>query len=868
MDSRIPDSPPGEAAAPAAGAAPTLRLPGDAAPLAYRASLEVDPAATSFGGHIEIDVDVKRDLDQLWLNAQALTIEKAVLRRGGVETPLVAAAQPRNFVALRGAVPAGSATLVIDYKGVQDVGLSNGMGRYTDSGDWYVVTHFEPSDARRVFPSFDEPAFKVPWQLDLTVPAGMTGLTNTSVEREETLPDGRRRFRFRQTRPLPSYLIAIAVGPFETVDAGATRTGVPTRIVVPRGRAGDARSAAAEVGKVLAYLEDYTGIPYGYDKLDHVAVPGTQRGAMEHPGLVTYGPRWLLIREGESVAALRGQVGIVAHELAHQWFGNLVTTAWWDDLWLNEAFATWLTPKTIAALYPQMDGAVEPVSARAVALAADSLATARQIRQPITVDADMRAAFDRITYSKGATVIRMFERWIGPEAFQKAARDYLRAHADKNATGADFLAALDRAAEGKQGVGAAFATFLDQPGVPLVAMELRCQAGGQASLALSQSRYAPAGAAPSTGQPLWQVPICVAVPDGKGRKTHCTLLTQATGELPLGEGCPAWVLPNVDGAGYYLSKLAAEPLAALLDRGWARLSQVERLAALGDLEILVDGGQVELGALLALLPRLGRGDAHVLDVAIKRLDKLAPFATDRDAFARLVRATLGPAGKRIGWLPRRKEKMAEARLRGDLMSLLAVEGQDPAARSRAVALARDWLADHRKVPESLWTPVLQSAVRAAGPEMVPALRARLRDEPDRIAQRAIYQALAKTIDRDLQRQNLELTLAVDPIPPEMVQLLSAPIEIEGQLGLAAFVRTNADELLRRLPEDYRGALINAAVCDAGQRDEMATFMKEKLATIPRVGPRPVNQKIEWMDQCIARRAAHESALAAFLAAKK
>ena len=868
QDRPIASGPNGHEPAPSApaGAAPTLRLPDDAAPLRYRASLEVDPKATSFRGHIEIDVTMKRAVDQLWLNAQDLVIDKAVLRQGQREVQLAATPQPRSFVALRGAIATGEATLVLDYTGKQDVSFSNGMGRYTDSGDWYVVTHFEPDDARRVFPCFDEPSYKVPWQLDLTVPAGMMGLSNTPVDKEESLADGRKHIQFRATRPLPSYLIAIAVGPFATVDAGKTRSGVPTRIVVPRGRADDAGTAATEANKVLAFLEDYTGIPYDYGKLDHVVVPGTQRGAMEHPGLVTYGPRWLLIRKRESVAALRGQVGIVSHELAHQWFGNLVTTAWWDDLWLNEAFATWMAPKVIEVTHPEMDGAIEPVNGRNTALLADTLASARKIRQPITVETDMRAAFDRITYSKGATVIRMFERWIGKEAFQKAVREYLKTHADKNATAADFLAALGKVTD--KPVGPAFASFLDQAGVPEIAMELDCASG--ARLKLTQKRYVPAGAAQVSGDPVWQVPVCVAVPDGKGRKEHCTLLAGKQGEIALGDRCPAWVLPNADGAGYYLARLPAEQLTALFRSGWSKLERIERLAVLSDLGIQVDGGQAEVSVLLALLPRLSSSnDPYLIDVAIDRLERLGRVvpAEQKEAFARLVRATVGAAGKRIGWTPRPKEKIAEARLRGKLMPLLAVEGQDRAARQRALALAREWMTDHGKVAESMWSPVLQSAVRSDPKEIVPALIVRLGDEQDRVARRAIYQALARAPEGEQYRQALELALAGDPIPPEMVQLFSTPEEPDRQADLFAFVRDHADDLVRRFPEQFQTALV-AAVCDPKHRDEVARFLEQRIAPLPEVGKLSVTQKIEWMDQCIARRATQSAALAAALAKGK
>jgi alanyl aminopeptidase len=464
----------------------------------------------------------------------------------------------------------------------------------------------------------------------------------------------------------------------------------------------------------------------------------------------------------------------------------------------------------------------------------------------------------------------MFERWIGPEKFQKAVRAYLTAHADGNASAADFLAALDKEA-GDKPVGAAFASFLDQPGVPEISMELSCPSGGPATLKLSQRRYLPAGAARVSGEQSWQVPVCVAVPDGAKRATHCTLLAGATGELALGKACPAWVAPNVDGAGYYLASLSPESLAALLERGWSRLSRIERVALLGDLEMMVDGGKSDVGTLLALLPRLGASrDPFLIDVAVGRLEKLARLAApeQREALARLVRDTLGRTGKRIGWSSRRREKVAEARLRGDLMSLLAVEGQDPAARDRAAALARDWLADHRKVPDSLWVPVLKSAVRASPKETVPALLARLPEEQDRIAQRAMYQALAHVADEAQQRKLLELLLTVDPIPPEMVHLLASnPAELERQAALFDFVREHADELLRRLPEDYHRDLV-MIVCDAGRRDQVASFLRSRLEPLPEIGTLAVAQKIEAMDQCIARRAAQAPALAGFLSGKK
>ncbi len=841
---------------------PTLRLPDDAAPQRYRASLEIDPAATTFRGHIEIDVSIRRAGDVLWLNGQDLTIQRASLRRDGGETALQPDVLPRNFIALRGAIAPGDATIVIDYTGKQDASLSNGMQKTPDGGDDYVVTHFEPIGARRVFPSFDEPAYKVPWQLELTVPAADAALTNTAIDSEQTLPDGRRRVKFKATRPLPSYLIAVAVGRFETVDAGTNRSGVPMRIVVPRARGGEAKYAAGEVGKVLAALEDYTGIPYPYDKLDHIVVPASSGGAMEHPGLVTYGARWLLIPDGESAAMRRGHVGIVAHELAHQWFGDLVTTAWWDDLWLNEAFATWLAPKVIEAIHPEMDGALEPVQIRANALASDVLASARRIRQPITSDADMSAAFDGITYQKGATVIRMFEHWIGPDAFQRAARRYLHAHADKAAVASDFLAELDR--ETGKPIGAAMSTFLDQAGVPQIDMELRCEPNQPASLHLAQHRYVAAKTAAASG-PLWQVPICVRA-EGE-TQPRCTLLAQQAGELALGAKCPAWIEPNVDGVGYYVPHLSADLTGKLTRDGWAQLSRGERLALAGDLAILVDGGQADLGVVLDLLPRLAGDDPYLVEQAAGRLAGLSRLVADgqRGAFAQLVRELLASQGKRLGWEPRPSDSVADARLRARVMTLLADDGADATARDQAVALAKKWLADPKSLPESLWGSVLTSALRASPQEMFAALVERAGKERNRVAQRTIYGVLAQVRDRELYTRALALVLDGDLTAEKISVLRSWPDAFALQAARLDFLRAHQDELVKRLPHDHRGALL-ASVCDASRRDDAAKYLAG-LASLPEIGELVIKQVTESMDLCIARRAAHEPALARFLAGR-
>ena len=846
---------------------PTLRLPDLAAPRAYRVALEVDPAQTTFRGRAELDLSVKRTTDTIWLNAQDLTIQRAVLRRGGADTPLEATVLPRNFMSLRAPapIPAGDATIVVEYTGKQEEGFSHGLRRRRDRDDWYVVTQFEALGARRAFPSFDEPGWKVPFTIELVVPAELAAFSNAPVEREEATADGKKRVVFAPTAALPTYLIALAVGPFETVDAGTSRSGVPMRIIVPRGKTAEADYAAREVGKVLAVLEDYTGIPYPYAKLDHIAVPGSSGGAMEHPGLITYGHRFLVIPKHESELMRRAHVGIVAHELGHQWFGNLVTHAWWDDIWLNESFATWVEPWTIDAVHPEMRGERDHANDRASALAADELSTARRIRQPITDEAAIENAFDRITYAKGASVLRMFERWLGREAFQKGIRAYLERHAGGNATAADFLRAMDEAT-GKP-FAAAMSTFLDQAGVPELSMSLACEPGETAYLALSQRRQVPLGAAPAEGDPLWQIPVCVAVPGTNGREDRCTLLTTKKTRLPLGDTCPAWIVPNVDAAGYYRARLDSTLLAGVRGPAWEQMTRLERMAVVDDLYSGAVDGEVPVETMFELLPRLaGSDDSQLVSYAADWLYTIAPLVTDaqRPAFEKLVRDTFGHVRK-VGWLPRKGESVDQASMRYYL-PLLGMEGADPHVRKEAVKLARAWLRDHTKVPPTQWASVLEVAITAEPKAMFDALVAALETERDLSAQKAIYTALAHVPDPELHERALSLLLATDTITSERLALLWGRNRPADQIARFELVKQNFDALQGKLSRDFLPSL-GVTVCDAGRRDEVVEFLRGKIAPLPKVGEIGIAQKIERIDQCIAQRAALAAPIAAYLSAK-
>src|SRR5437016_5535899 len=391
---------------------PNLRLGNEAHPTAYSAELVVVPERSNFTGHITIELVLAKRASFFWLHGHGLTVTNAYLEQQGRQIPAQPVIGGEEFLGFELQQPArtGKANLFISYSGSMSDKDFSGLFRRQEDGQWYAATQMEATWARRVFPCFDEPAFKVPWRLAVHVRREHTALANAPVVSETDEPGGMKCVRFAQTRPLPSYLVAAAVGPFEAVDLGRVgRKKTPVRIFTPKGRTNEATFAATAIPHLLRRLEDYYDIPYPYEKLDHLAVPQFPE-AMENGGLIVHGDTLLLSPPNrETIGFKRFCADVCAHEMAHQWFGDLVTMAWWDDIWLNEAFATWITPKIVDGWKPEWRSSLDQLQGTFYAAGADSLVNARRIRQPIESAPDIDNAFDGITYNKGAAVLGMFE---------------------------------------------------------------------------------------------------------------------------------------------------------------------------------------------------------------------------------------------------------------------------------------------------------------------------------------------------------------------------------------------------------------------------------------------------------------------------
>jgi alanyl aminopeptidase len=557
-------------------AAPSFRLPDTARPTRYVLDMTIVASEPSFHGVMTIGLQLKQQTKFIWLNQKGLTIRQVKVRTEGGAYQSAQWETPDEFlkVELPAAMGPGKVDLNIAYDGMLNDKSSVGPYRKKAGDDWYVYTSFTPIDARRAFPCFDEPGYKAPWQLTLHVKRSDVAVTNGPEVSSADEANGMKRVVFKETQPLASEVVAFAVGPFDVVDAGvAGEKHIPVRIITPRGRAAEAGPAKAATAELLPREEAYTGIAYPWDKLDHIAVLDLPFGATENPGLITYRANELLSPVAtDTPRRVRAMRETMAHEMAHQWFGNLVTQAWWDDTWLAEGFATWMAAKVEDKDLPQDERGLAMVEARDRIMAIDAKGK-RPVRLEMHSRAETEDVYDGMVYQKGAATLKMVEDWVGPEAFQRGIRRYLREHAMGNATTAD----LEKDIEEETGVNVApvMDGMLNRIGYPVMQFKLE---GGK--LMVDQE--------PTDGGGPWEMPVCLHVEDAK---RTCQVIDTTHAEIPMAEpptagagrrSRQAWVWTNAYGSGYYRSVFDTKMRDAVVDRGYPELSEQERLALLVD----------------------------------------------------------------------------------------------------------------------------------------------------------------------------------------------------------------------------------------------------------------------------------------------
>jgi len=869
----------------AAETKPELRLPDSVAPTSYALELILDPAKDDFSGLISIQIDVRQPVRTIWLNAAGISVAEASTKRAGKTITAHAAPSGEDFLAVEFPtdIPKGAAELTIRYRAkLHQKDASGAFGR-EDNGNKYIYTQFESTDARDAFPCFDEPSYKVPWQLTLHVPLGATAVSNTPITSESKSAPG-KTYVFEKTKPLPSYLVTFAVGPFEYVAAGkAGKNRFPVRIVVPKGHASEAKYAAEVTAEILTRLEHYFGIPFPYEKSDQVAIPITSGfGAMENPGMVTYGQTMILSDPArDTTNRQRDYASTAAHELAHQWFGDLVTTAWWNDIWLNEAFATWMEQKLLAEWKPEWETRVDDLTAKSFAEQSDSLVSARKIRQEIKRKEDINSAFDAITYQKGAAVIGMFESYLGAAEFRKGVQSYLRQYAFRNATAPEFLDAIS-SSSGKN-ITKAFSTFLDQGGVPVVSASLDCRQDPPI-LRLEQQRSLPLGApAPSTAQQTWNIPVCVRSESAAGGvENSCLLMDQPKQDMKLSaKGCPAWVQLNANASGYYQVDYRGDLLPKLTSPGVEqRLNPAERVDLLANALSISSDGRLPVSQELELV-NVFHADSNrfVVEAALNN-------ATDRGGhgffarqwlpaslqpnYQRFIQSNFGARAHEIGWFPRSGEPEDIGLLRPQLLHDVATYGADRQLAQQARGLADKWLEDRSAVDPNLVESVLRTAGYYGDKGLIDRYLAAFKKTGERQVRLEIQTAMRDFRDPAAIDAAMHAVLAGDVPLMEGGSLL---IVFAGQSSDATrkmpleFVKAH-DELLKNNTGGIFafGRLVPSvgiSICDSESRDEFKNFFEPRVDQLPG-GRLRLSKTLESIDVCIAINTAQLPSLEAFL----
>src|SRR4051794_9549806 len=670
-------------------------------PINYSIELRPDAESLALPGVEVIDIEVREPTARLTLNAVNTTFASVTVDGGAVraDVALDAATETATFTFAQ-PLAAGAHRLRIEFT-AQINKFDRGfffVDYPTDSGVKRLLSSkLEPAEARRIFPCWDEPAFKASIALAVRVPRALVAVGNMPAVTEEPLEPNLKNVSFAPTPKMSTYLFVLTVGELERITAEAE--GVTIGVVATTGKAAKGQFALDSAVKLLAWFNDYFGVKYPLPKLDLIAVPGGFGGAMENWGGITFFESRLLFDPATNPdSARRGIFSIIAHEMAHQWFGDLVTMAWWDNLWLNEGFATWMATKAAEQFYPQWQSWLNGYGAKQFAMALDARRTSHPIQQPIANESEAMIAFDAITYNKGQALIRMLENYLGEAAFRDGIRAYMTAHAYGNTTTADLWQALESAAH--KPVAGIAASFTEQDGVPLIKAETNCR-GNDQRLTLRQNRFviAPAGAA---GLPPrdWQVPV--AVGSLGGTQSRDVVLLEGAIEIPA-RSCGEPVKVNSGDIGYYRVEYGPVNGAALA-KSMPRMSAADRVNFLADSWAMVAAGRAEPSSYLTLISSVSADDRRpVWDQVITVLTTLNRLARDRaeqPAVQRYARATLRPVFDRLGWEGSGSGDDDDTLLRASLIRVLGEFGDEEIIAGAKRRFA-GFLQDLKSLPSAL-----------------------------------------------------------------------------------------------------------------------------------------------------------------------
>ncbi|HEX6096493.1 MAG TPA: M1 family metallopeptidase [Thermoanaerobaculia bacterium] len=830
----------------AATAVLAQQLPRSVLPTHYELTFTPDFASDRFDGEAVIHVIVSEPVKEVVLHAVAL--EFLETRIDG-QTAAVTMDKGLARLAVAETLSPGPATIRIRYRGTLNRNL-RGLYLGEANGKKYASTQMQATDAREAFPSFDEPELKATFAITAIVDDGHIAISNGAQLSDTPGPSpGKHTVRFATTPRMSTYLVALTIGDFQCVrdEAG----GIPVRICGTADKMPLAKFAMDTTKFVLPWFNEYYGIRYPFGKLDQTGVADFRAGAMENAGAILYRDLYLFGDEAHSTqSSLRFKAYVVSHEIAHMWFGDIVTMRWWDDIWLNEGFATWAAAKPLAKMHPEWKVPLRELDTTANAMGADSLRTSRKIRQAASTPDEIAELFDGIAYEKTAAVLRMIESLIGEEAMRKGVSSYLRRHAWGNTTYHDFAEAIREASS--QPVDAILASFVEQPGVPLLRVSSTCE-NGETLLAVQQERYFDDPVDRSGADQRWTLPVCF----GSGGTKECRVIRERSETLRV-RGCGAPLFVNAGGSGYYV----VEHSPAMLDAvtaSIATLDPAEKVVLLRDEWMLVRSARRPVGSYLALVEALrGEREPIVVADAISKfpfLRETIATAEDRPAFEKWVRAYVQPIVKALGWSPKPGESSDDRDLRAEALSTLLVAGNDLSVAREARRLVERDLTGKPGLDPQLREALIALAAREGDAALYDRYLKARRNAATPDDQYLFMFALGRFRDPALRQRAFEWAVSDEMRNQDAGMLLNRIINAPSAADRAAawrWVEENWPRIQKKIPEPMQGDVMGAAgvLCD---RESLARVKAFAAAHPVPSGERRTAQSLERIAQCVALR---------------
>jgi aminopeptidase N len=804
------------------------KLPKDIIPLQYAAHLVPNLAANTFLGSESIEIDVLNSTSTIMLNVANIDIDAASLSGKGISelklTPVIDKEQETLTFTLAAPLAPGRYQLALKFHGAinrEARGLFALKYKAGSKDKAMLATNMEPSDTRRLLPTWDEPAFRANFKLTVDLPANFKAYSNTPVEKQEKIDGGLQRVAFGATPKMSSYLLVLVAGELER--SSVKQDGVEIGVVTTEGKQPSAAYALGVSKDLLKYFNHYFGQPYPLPKLDQIAIPGGFNGAMENWGGIVYNETTLLFDPKTSPESTRQRsFSINAHEVAHQWFGNLVTMAWWDNLWLNEGFASWMATKATDHFHPEWRAPLNNLANREYVMNLDARKTTHPIQTPVTSEEQAASAFDAITYGKGQAFLRMLEAYLGEDAFRKGIRSYMAKHQYSNTTSANLWSALEHAS-GKP-VEKLASDWTTQPGFPLVTVEQACE-NGKRRVTLSQQQYRLDE--PATVKQLWNIPVQVGVVNGKAAYT----LLSGPSVTVTQPNCDGALVVDPASVGFFRVKYDAASFEALSQQA-PKLLDTTRLKLLNDTWSLAQGGTIPLASYFKLLerytdePRFAIWGAMMDTLAT--LDQLAKNEPEQAAIRRFIISLATPRMNKLGWDVKAADSAEERQLRALLAASLARAG-DAGAIAQAKAGLQRYLKDPAGVDVSMLDFVVGTSGRQADAKTYEQMLERTLQTQNTEERSRFGRAIMMAQDPALAARSLKLALS-DALPAAMTSGVVPLVSYAGHADLAwTFALANREALLKDQESGGRNRLFPGIVGGSNNvqdADKMEAYVKQ------------------------------------------